>query len=133
MIVDVRLTSLVILAALAAAPGCSREPAGQKPVDQPPPGDPARGVAALEKYSCGSCHVIPGVREATGTVAPSLEGIASRPQLAGNLPNTPENLRRWIQRPQEVAEGTDMPDMGVTDQDALDIAAHLSTLKSTAK
>jgi cytochrome c1 len=45
------------------------------------------------------------------------------------LPNTPENLRRWIQHPQEVDAQTLMPNTGVTEQDAHDIAAFLLTLR----
>ncbi len=41
------------------------------------------------------------------------------------MPNTPDNLIRWIEKPQDVKKDLQMPDMGVTDQDARDIAAHL--------
>jgi cytochrome c2 len=92
-------------------------------------GDPSRGVAAIGRYGCGSCHLIPGVNGANATVGPPLTGIARRGYLAGQLGNTPENMMRWIQKPQEVEKGTAMPDMGVTDQDARDIAAHLYTLR----
>ena len=36
---------------------------------------------------------------------------------------------RWIQTPQEVDPKNAMPNMGVTDQDAKDIAAYLYTLR----
>jgi cytochrome c1 len=35
----------------------------------------------------------------------------------------------WIRHPQEVRRPTPMPDMGVTDRDARDIAAYLYTLR----
>ena len=43
--------------------------------------------------------------------------------------NTPENMVRWIENPQAVDEKTVMPNLGVTEQDAGDIAGYLYTLK----
>jgi cytochrome c2 len=84
--------------------------------------------AAIGKYGCGSCHNIPGIDGANGTVGPLLAHFSERSLLAGELPNTPENLILWIQHPQQVHPGTDMPEMGVTDQDARNIAAYLYSI-----
>jgi cytochrome c len=92
-------------------------------------GNPDRGVAAVGRYGCGSCHTIPGIRSATGTVGPPLDGIAARGYLAGQLPNTPANMMRWLQHPQHVERGTAMPEMHVTESDARDMAAFLYTLR----
>jgi cytochrome c len=92
-------------------------------------GSPDRGVAAIGRYGCGSCHTIPGIRTATATVGPPLQRIARRLYLAGQIPNTPANMMRWIQHPQQVEHGTAMPDMGVSDTDARDITAYLYTLR----
>jgi cytochrome c1 len=51
------------------------------------------------------------------------------PELAGNLPNTPENLVRWIRQPQTIKPGNVMPDLGIGVRDARDIAAYLYTLR----
>ena len=56
---------------------------------------------------------------------PPLIGISQRSYLAGMLENTPENLRLWIQHPRQVNPRTAMPEQGVTDQDASDMAAYL--------
>lgn len=80
-------------------------------------------------YGCASCHVIPGVAGARGMVGPSLEGIASRVYLGGQLPNTPENMMLWVREPQKVSPGTAMPDLGVTEEDGRDMVAYLYTLK----
>ena len=45
------------------------------------------------------------------------------------LQNTPDNMIRWIQNPQGVDDKTAMPNLGVTDADARDIASYLYTLK----
>ena len=92
-------------------------------------GDPARGADALSAYGCVTCHTIPGIREARGLVGPPLTSIASRVYLAGRLPNTPDNIEKWIQHPRSVDEKTAMPDTGVTDADVRDIAAYLYTLR----
>lgn len=92
-------------------------------------GDPGRGREVIRKYGCEACHTIPGINGATGLIGPPLDRIGSRVYLAGRLPNTPENLMRWIRDPQGIAPGTAMPQMGVTEQDGRDIAAYLYTLQ----
>ena len=87
------------------------------------------GRHLIYSYGCGSCHVIPGVAEAKGTVGPPLGGFASRIYIAGSLENTPENLFRWIAKPQEIVPGSAMPDLGISDGQAHDIAAYLYTLQ----
>jgi cytochrome c2 len=88
-------------------------------------GDAGDGPAAIRAFGCGACHVVPGISGADGQVGPSLAGLAGRRYLAGVLPNTPRNLVRWIRHPQEVSRGTLMPDLGVGEDDARDIAAYL--------
>lgn len=93
------------------------------------PGDPQHGRAAIREYGCGSCHVIPGISGADGHTGPSLERIAKRVYLAGVLPNTPDDMARWIREPEVVDPRTAMPNMGVSESDARDITAYLYTLK----
>jgi cytochrome c1 len=62
-------------------------------------------------------------------VGPPLTSIGSRTYLAGELPNTPANMMQWIRHPREAEPRTAMPDTGVTDGDARDIAAYLYTLR----
>src|SRR4051794_37594224 len=59
-------------------------------------GDAARGRVLLHQYGCGACHHIPHVLDAIGTVGPPLDGMGERVYIAGLLPNTPDNLARWI-------------------------------------
>jgi cytochrome c1 len=61
-------------------------------------------------------------------VGPPLTDWAQRRYIAGLLPNTPENLVKWLRYPQDVEPGTVMPNMDVTEQDARDMAAYLYTL-----
>jgi mono/diheme cytochrome c family protein len=88
-----------------------------------------RGRTALLQYACVTCHRIPGVVGANAPVGPPLDGFATRSFIAGVLRNEPEQLMRWLRSPHEVAPASAMPDLGVSEQDALDIAAYLATLK----
>jgi len=91
-------------------------------------GDPAVGKRALQHYRCGSCHTVPGVRGARALVGPPLEHFSRRSYIAGRAANTPENLARWINNPQAVEPGTVMPNLGVTEEEARNIAAYLESL-----
>jgi cytochrome c1 len=86
------------------------------------------GRILIYAYGCGSCHTIPGVAEANGSVGPPLDGFAHRTYIGGSLTNTRENLLRWIRHPQQVEPGNAMPDLGVSEEQARDIAAYLHTL-----
>jgi cytochrome c2 len=92
-------------------------------------GDAGRGVAAISRYGCSSCHTIPGITGAHGLVGPSLAGLSRRMYIAGVVPNEPSNLVRWVKDPKSVNEKTVMPNLGVTTQDAADIGAYLYSLK----
>ena len=92
-------------------------------------GQPEKGKQAMQRYGCTSCHTIPGVPGAHALVGPSLEHIASRMYVAGVLPNTPENMLRWLRNPPAVQPFTATPDTGVTEADARDIASYLYTLR----
>ncbi|MFC7402812.1 c-type cytochrome [Citricoccus sp. GCM10030269] len=90
-----------------------------------PEGDAEAGRAAILQHGCASCHTIPGVESASESIGPDLTGFDEKTYIAGQLPNRPEELIRWIQNPQEISPGTAMPNLGVTEQDARDIAAFL--------
>lgn len=94
-------------------------------------GEPSaeRGRRALDQYVCVTCHEIPGVVGANAPVGPPLRGMGTRVMLGGVLPNSQENLARWIRHPQRYAPGSAMPDLGVSERDAADMAAFLRTLR----
>jgi cytochrome c len=117
----VRRTAVIIAAWLT---GC-----GAGPASFTIGGDPEGGRLLLWQYGCGACHHIPGVVSANGNVGPPLVNMAHQVYLAGVLPNTPENLIRWIRAPQAIDPLTAMPDLQVPEAQALDMAAYLYRLK----
>jgi cytochrome c2 len=109
--------------------GCNRGTVAAAEV-RVPGGDVQRGRILLQEYGCHSCHTIPGVPNADSYVGPPLTAWADRHYIAGSLPNEPDNLLLWIRFPQAVEPGTAMPNLGVDEQDALDMAAYLYTLRA---
>lgn len=92
-------------------------------------GNASDGAKVIVTKNCGSCHTIPGIREAKGVVGPPLYFFSRRTFIAGQLPNTPDNLTRWVQAPQSVEANTAMPNLGLTERQARDVAAYLYTLR----
>lgn len=91
-------------------------------------GEPEFGRQALVDYGCIACHFIPGVPGANAYVGPPLDHFGLRSYIAGALTNDQDNLVRWIMDPQEVEPGTAMPDLGVTQEDAINMSAYLLSL-----
>lgn len=128
--IDVRKQSalcMVLAMLLFALSSCNRD--AERAAAEMTGGTPAKGRTAISRYGCSTCHTVPGVSGANGMVGPPLNQVASRVYLAGRLQNTPDNMIRWIQNPQGVDDKTAMPNLGVTDADARDIASYLYTLK----
>lgn len=100
--------------------------------DEPtPPAAPAalgnsqQGQRLLAQFQCGACHQIPGVPAARSLVGPTLAHLAQQSYIAGQFPNQPDVLVRWIVDPPAMQPGTLMPAMGVSEQQARDMAAYL--------
>jgi len=55
--------------------------------------------------------------------------MSLRPTIAGEqIQNTPDNMARWIVNPPAMKPGTQMPVLGVSDQEARDLTAFLYSL-----
>jgi cytochrome c1 len=119
---------VVLLLLAGAGAGCDEDAAEPPPHLRVPGGDPARGRQAMEAIGCGACHRIPGVRNARTMVGPPLDAYAQRGYVAGRLPNRPANLVAWLKDPPAVSPGTAMPNLGLTEAQARDMAAYLYTL-----
>ncbi len=102
---------------------------GGEPYRQVAGGNADRGKKAIQAFGCGSCHMIPGIDGARGTVGPPLMYFGRRVYIAGEVPNTPALLMQWIQSPQSIEPRTVMPTLGVNERQARDMAAYLYTLR----
>lgn len=114
--------AMLTLAAMTAAAGA---PAGERLQE----GNSSRGQRLLAQYQCAACHRIPGVEGRQGGDGPALAATGRAVYIAGHLPNTPAMLARFIQDPPLVKPGTAMPALGVTADDARDMAAYLGRLR----
>jgi cytochrome c1 len=115
------MKTAVALASLALLAACGR-PA-------PAAGDRENGRLLLRQFGCGQCHRIPGVADAEGDTGPPLARVGERAYLGGVLPNSPANLAAWIRDPQRFDPRTTMPNLGVTEAHARDMAAYLQEAK----
>jgi cytochrome c oxidase subunit 2 len=111
-------------------------------IDSPAVSDGKKKFLSL---SCVNCHQVRGT-PARGRYGPDLTHLMKRQTLAsGMIPNTEENLRRWIggpqqikgagkdtrsyPGPQEIKPGCLMPDFGLSDLELYLVAGYLRTLE----
>lgn len=95
------------------------------------PTDPKLKLAqrTFDRLSCIACHAVRGT-PAFGVVGPDLTHLMSRQTIgAGVMDNTPANLRAWIDNPQAIKPGCQMPSMKLSDQQLDQVVAYLETLK----
>jgi cytochrome c oxidase subunit II len=92
-------------------------------------GSAEAGRRVFESTGCINCHAVRGT-VANGRFGPDLTHLMSRDTIAsGVAPNTPENLRNWIQNPDSIKEGSLMPAMKLRDEDLDALVAYLGTLR----
>src|SRR5271154_5761938 len=88
----------------------------------------SQGQRIFETTACINCHAVSGT-VANGRFGPDLTHLMSRDTIAsGAAPNTPENLRRWIQDPGTIKPGSKMPAMGLSGPDLMAVTSYLETL-----
>lgn len=115
--------ALAMAATLAGACRSSPDPVEDRAIEV------ERGRDLIAAYGCTGCHEMPHVTGAHGTIGPPLDHWSRRRVIAGRLPNRPDLLIRWIRDPQVIDPETAMPDLGVTEPEARQIAAFLFSLE----
>lgn len=98
---------------------------------QPAREDPSasEGRTVFQHNACISCHTVAGTI-ATGRFGPDLTHVASRDTIAsGSVPNTPANIRTFVDDPAHFKPGALMPPMHLNDHDLDAVTAYLVTLK----
>lgn len=116
---------ILIITFMLVFSSCSGDVNGVPEPRLAPRANLANGRRLIASYGCGSCHTVPGVAGANSTAAPPLKCFYQRTYIAGRLANTKENLVQWIQHPQQIDPGNAMPDLGVSEKEASDIADYL--------
>lgn len=87
------------------------------------------GARFFQEKTCANCHAIAGT-PAQAHIGPDLSHIATRETiLSGMLPNTRENLSKWLKDPQKVKEGAHMPDFMLSKQEINALVTYLEELK----
>ncbi len=87
------------------------------------------GRRIFETTACINCHTISGT-VADGRFGPDLTHLMSRDTIAsGAAPNTPANLKAWIQAPDAIKPGSLMPAMKLSDHDLDAVTTYLETLR----
>jgi cytochrome c oxidase subunit 2 len=99
------------------------------PSTPPAEADAQAGQQLFMQMSCVNCHTINGT-QAQARVGPDLTHLISRSQIgAGILDDTPQNIQHWLQNPQAVKPGVEMPNFEFTDQQVNQLTAYLETLR----
>jgi cytochrome c oxidase subunit II len=89
----------------------------------------SEGRRIFERTACINCHAVAGTA-ANGRFGPDLTHLMSRQTIgAGIAPNTPENLRRWIKRPDDLKPGSLMPAMGLSESELDAITTYMTSLQ----
>ena len=122
------MARLIFLSCLLSLAACANGDA-ERAAAEMTGGDPAKGVEKIRRFGCASCHTIPGIHGADALVGPPLSKVASRTYIGGVLTNTPDHMVLWLLNPSDVAPKTAMPKLGLSEQDARDVASYLYTLK----
>ena len=85
--------------------------------------------AAFLSFSCVNCHNVSGT-SARGKFGPDLTHLMTRQTLASNMiVNNPENLKHWVNDPQEMKQGCLMPSFKLTNTELNQVVSYLETLK----
>jgi cytochrome c oxidase subunit II len=100
-----------------------------KPAAAPAAGAAASGEQAFMSGPCSSCHTIRGT-SASGNTGPDLTHLASRTTLGAlTVPNTKDELARWIVGSQHLKPGNQMPDFDLGASEVQNLVAYLEGLR----
>jgi cytochrome c oxidase subunit 2 len=90
------------------------------------PDDPRLGTFMAR---CAACHTIRGT-PAGGILGPDLSHFGDRETIAsGLMPNTPQNLAKWINNTQTIKPGVKMPELGMLASEIDGVTSYLEGLK----
>lgn len=94
-----------------------------------------RGAALFDDATCINCHAIEGYEqigdaEAGIRIGPVLTHFASRETFAGGILETnEENVAAWLENPQALKAGAQMPNLRLSDEQIAALTAYLLSLE----
>lgn len=101
--------------------------------------DLGKGRALLDTKGCGSCHTFGGVAAIAASAPPAMDGreFARGHTLAPDLRATRERMSAkqlvaWLKDPKGVKRDTPMPNVGLSDVEARDLAAYIGLAELAA-
>jgi cytochrome c2 len=102
--------------------------------------DAAEGRELLDTKGCGVCHKMTGVDSLVSSALPATVKVADLGRAVRLAPDlrvarerwTPAHLVRWLVHPSAVKSDAVMPDLGLSEVEAKNIAAYLLTAKLAA-
>jgi cytochrome c oxidase subunit 2 len=99
-------------------------------------GQAAQGQELFQSQQCITCHAIDGYEAAAGApaevrIGPNLTHFASRRKFAGGIFDVDDRaqLEAWLRNPQAVKAGSQMPNLGLSDEQINALTDYLYTLE----
>lgn len=121
---------LLVVAAAAGVGAKYREVQVERQMEAALGGNGRRAIPVMLANGCAGCHSISGVPGAQGQVGPRLDAtLSSKLYIAGVLPNSRDNMIKWLRASRDLVPHTAMPSTGISDQQARDVAAYLYALR----
>jgi cytochrome c oxidase subunit 2 len=101
----------------------------QQPAPEPTSDLVERGELVFTSSACAGCHTIDGTT-AQGTRGPNLTHVGTRQTLgARTIPNTPSEMKRWIENPATFKPGVKMPPAELSNDQVEALVAYLQSRK----
>lgn len=124
-----RMRWLVAISALVLiVTGCGLITSSQDARVEETGGNIARGEDLVRTHGCVACHSVPGMASVDNGYGPGLDGFADRRLIGGSAENEPDTLIQFLMSPRSVNPDTAMPTIGLSEEEARDIATWLYTL-----
>lgn len=116
------ITVLSVVASFHSVPACQAEERDIARLDT------ITGQDLIISKGCGSCHSLEAIPAAKGKVGPPLDNIDQRIYIGGVLPNSQENLAKFLMKPEHFHPETAMPQPELTWQEAQYLSRYLWNL-----
>lgn len=108
--------------------GCGLLSQSRDPRVEETGGSITRGQELVKIHGCVACHSVSGVASVNDGYGPSFDDFPAQRLIGGSVENEPDTLIQFLISPQTVIPDTAMPTVGISEEDARDIATWLYSL-----